>query len=94
MPAPKWLVVARNEYRIHTSSIRRIRSYFLYLIIGLLAVYVGVIAPAIVSPFIDDFLTFIITQAAVPMIQITLFMFFFVLIIFPIGETLREVQTG
>ena len=94
MPVPKWLVVARNEYRIHTSSIRRIRPYFLYLIIGLLAVYVGVIAPAIVSPFIDDFLTFIITQAAVPMIQITLFMFFFVLIIFPIGETLRDVQTG
>ena len=94
MPVPKWLVVARNEYRIHTSSIRRIRSYFLYLIIGLLAVYVGVIAPAIVSPFIDDFLTFIITQAAIPMIQITLFMFFFVLIIFPIGETLREAQTG
>ena len=91
---PKWLVVARNEYRIHTSSIRRIRPYFLYLIIGLLAVYVGVIAPAIVSPFIDDFLTFIITQAAVPMVQIILFMFFFVLIIFPIGETLREVQTG
>ena len=78
MPVRKWLVVARNEYRLHTSSIRRIRPYFLYLIIGLLTVYVGFIAPAVVSPFIDDVLAFIITQAAVPMVQIILFMFFFV----------------
>ena len=94
MPVRKWLVVARNEYRLHTSSIRRIRPYFLYLIMGLLAVYVGFIAPAVVSPFIDDFLAFIITQAAVPMVQIILFMFFFYLLVFPINETLREVQTG
>jgi len=94
VPVRKWLVVARNEYRLHTSSIRRIRPYFLYLIMGLLAVYVGFIAPAVVSPFIDDFLAFIITQAAVPMVQIILFMFFFYLLVFPISETLREVQTG
>jgi len=94
VPVRKWLVVARNEYRLHTSSIRRIRPYFLHLIIGLLAVYVGFIAPAVVSPFIDDFLAFIITQAAVPMEQIILFMFFFVLVVFPISETLREAQTG
>jgi len=87
-------VVARNEYRLHTSSIRKIRPYFLYLIIGLMAVYVGFIAPAVVSPFIDDVLAFIITQAAVPMVQIILFMFFFVLMVSPISETLREVQTG
>ncbi|MDH5782369.1 MAG: ABC transporter permease, partial [Candidatus Bathyarchaeota archaeon] len=94
MAVRKWLVVARNEYRIHTSSIRRIRPYFLYLVIGLLAVYVAFIAPAVVSPFIDDFLAFIITQAAVPMVQIILFMFFFYLILFPISDALREVQTG
>ena len=94
MPVRKWLVVAKNEYRLYTSSIRRIRPYFLYLIIGLLTVYVGVIAPAIVSPFIDDFLAFIITQAAAPIVQIILFMLFFYLIIFPISETLREVETG
>jgi hypothetical protein len=92
--SPKWLVVARNQYRITTSAIRRIRAYFLYLAIGLLAVYVGLIAPAIVSPFIDDFLAFIITQAAVPLVQITLFMFFFFMILFPISDTLRELQTG
>ncbi|TRZ50184.1 MAG: hypothetical protein D4S01_07150 [Dehalococcoidia bacterium] len=94
MPVRKWLVVAKNEYRLHTSSIRMIRPYFLYLIIVLLAVYVAFIAPVVVSPFIDDFLAFIITQAAVPMVQIMLFMFFFYLIVFPISDTLREVQTG
>lgn len=94
MPTPKWLVVARNEYRIHTSRIRKIRPYFPYLVIVLLAVYVAFIAPTVVSPFIDDFLAFIITQAAVPMVQIILFMIFFYFIIFPITNTLKEVQTG
>ena len=93
MAPPKWLVVAKNQYRISTSSIRSIRSYFLYLAIGLLIVYVGIIAPAIVNPFIDDFLAFIITQAAVPLVQIMLFMFFFFMILFPISDTLREMQT-
>ncbi len=53
---PKWLVVARNEYRIHTSRIRRVRPYFPYMVIGLLVVYVVFIAPAFVSLFVDDFL--------------------------------------
>ncbi len=93
MAPPKWLVVARNQYRISTSAIRRIRAYFLYIAIGLLAIYIGLIAPAIVNPFIDDFLAFIITQAAVPLVQIMLFMFFFFMILFPISDTLRELQT-
>ena len=93
MPVPKWLVVARNEYRIHTSSIRKIRKYFPFLTIGLLAVYVLFVAPAVVGFFIDDFLVFIISVAAVPMVQIILFMFFFYLMLFPISDTLREVKT-
>jgi len=93
VPVPKWLVVARNEYRIHTSSIRKIRKYFPFLTIGLLVVYVLFIAPAVVSLFIDDFLVFIISVAAVPMVQIILFMFFFYLMLFPISDTLREVKT-
>ena len=93
---PKWLVVARNEYRIHTSSIRAIRPYFPYLVVGILAVYVAFIAPAVVSLFIDDFLAFILSQAAVVgvIMQIILFMIFFYFIILPITNTLKEVQTG
>jgi hypothetical protein len=93
VPTPKWFMVARNEYRVSTSRIRSIRPYFPYLAIGLLAVYVAYIAPAFVGLFIDDFLVFIISVAAVPMVQIILFMFFFYLMLFPISDTLREVKT-
>jgi hypothetical protein len=94
VPVPKWLVVAKNEYRITTSSIRKIRPYFPILVIGLLAVYVAFIAPAVVNPFIDDILAFIITLAAVPIVQILLFTIFFYFIILPITQTLKEMQTG
>lgn len=90
---PKWLVVARNEYRIHISRIRKIRPYFPYLVIGLLAVYVAFIAPAFVSLFIDDFLAFLLSEIAVTMVQILLFMIFFYFIILPITYTLKEAQT-
>jgi len=94
MPAPKWLAVARNQYRVTTSSIRMIRPYFAYLVIGLLAAYVFFIAPAVVGLFIDDFIAFILSQAAVPMVQIILFMIFFYFIIFPLANTLKDVQAG
>ena len=94
MPTPKWLVVAKNEYRIRTSRIRKIRRYFPYLAIGLLAVYVLLLAPKLVSLFVDDFLAFFLSQAAVAMIQIILFMIFFYFVIFPITYALKEVQTS
>ncbi len=98
MPVPKWLVVARNEYRIHLSRIRKIRPYFPYLAIGLLAIYVAFVAPSFVSLFIGDFFSLFPPQAALVMIvavmQIMLFMIFFYFIILPITYTLKEVQTG
>jgi len=87
-------VIAKNEYRVITSGIRQIRRYFPYLVAGLLAVYVLFVAPAFAGLFIDDFLAFIISVAAVPLIQIILFMFFFYLVLFPISDALREVKTG
>jgi len=94
MPVRKWLVVARNEYRIRTSRIRKIRPYFPYLVIGLLVVYVAFIAPAFVSLFIDDFLALLLSQAAVTLVQIILFIVFIYFIMIPITDTLREEQTG
>ena len=94
MPTPKWLVVARNEYRIQTSRIRRIRPYFPYLVIGLLAVYVLFIAPRFVSFFIDDFLALLLSHVAIAMMQIILFLVFIYFMIIPITDTLREEQTG
>ncbi len=97
MPVPKWLVVARNEYRIRTSRIRKIRPYFPIFVIGLLAVYVAFIAPTFVNLFIGDFFSLFPPQAAIAMVaamvQIILFMIFFYFIIIPITYTLKEVQT-
>ena len=94
LPTPKWLVIARNEYKIATSSIRSIRRYFPILIIIFLAIHFVIIAPAIANLFMTDFLAFIITAAAVPIVQILLFVFFFFFLVFPISETLREVQSN
>jgi hypothetical protein len=94
MSVPKWLVVARNEYRIRTSRIRKIRPFFPYLVIGMLAVYVAFIAPGFISLFIDDFLTLLLSQAAVATVQIILFMIFIYFIMLPVTDTLREEQTG
>jgi hypothetical protein len=94
VPVAKWLVVARNEYRIRINKIRKIRPYFPYLAIGLLVVYVAFIAPAFVSLFIDDLLAFFLSQVAVAMIQIILLMIFFYLIILPITYTLQGMQAG
>jgi hypothetical protein len=91
---PKWLVVARNEYRIRTSRIRKIRPYFLYLVIGLLVVYVVFIAPAVVRLIASDFLGSIPPNALVATMQIILFMIFIYFIMIPITDTLREEQTG
>jgi hypothetical protein len=92
MPLPKWLVVARNEYRIRINRIRKIRTIFPYLVIGLLAVYLAFIAPAVVSLFIDEILAFFLSQVALAMVPLLIFMIFFYLIILPITYTLQGMQ--
>jgi hypothetical protein len=92
MPMPKWLIIARNEYRIHINHIRSLRPYFPILVIGLLGAYVAFIAPAIVRLFIDEFLAFILSQVALVMIPIIMFLFFVYLIILPVTYTLQGTQ--
>lgn len=93
-PTPKWLVIARNEYRIRLSRIRRLRPYFPFLAIGFLVVYIAFIAPGLVNLFLDDFMAFLLSQAAVAMVQIVLFIVFFYFLIIPITNTLKETQIG
>ncbi len=93
MPSHKWLMIAKNEYRIRINRIRWIKPYFPYLIIVLLAVYLGLIAPTIVNFFIDELLAFWISQIALAMIPILLFMFFIYMIILPITYTLQGMQS-
>jgi len=94
VPAHKWLVIAKNEYRVHTSRIRKMRPYFPFLAIVLLGVYVAFILPSFVDLFIDDLTSMLLSQAAVAMVQIILFLIFVYFTIIPITETLREEQAG
>jgi hypothetical protein len=94
MLKPKFLVVARNEYRIHVNKLGRLRPYFPFLVIGLLGVYVAFIAPAVVSLFIDDFMAFILSQIALVIIPLIMFMLFFYLMILPVTYTLQGMQAG
>jgi hypothetical protein len=73
---PKWLVIAKNEYRIRTSRIRKIRAYFPFIAGGFIAIFTLLLAPAFVELFIDDFLSLLFSQIAVTMMQVLLFLVF------------------
>lgn len=90
---PKWFLIARNEYRIRTSSIRSIRPYFPYLVIGLLVIYVAFITPAIVQLIFDELAAFFLSQIALVTVRIMLFMFFIFFITFPISFAMRDIKT-
>jgi hypothetical protein len=66
----------------------------LYLILIFLALYVVFLAPAMTKPLFDEFdiPDFIISVAALAMLQIVLFMFFIWFLIIPIANTLKEDQ--
>ena len=87
-------MIGRNEYRLRISRFRQIRSFFPILIIGFLFVYVAFIAPFIAGLFIDDLLGFFLSQVAIAMVPILLFMVFFYLMIVPITYTLQGIQAG
>jgi hypothetical protein len=94
VPLPKWLLIAKNEYRLRINRIRKIRSIFPVLIIALLAIYVAYIAPLIANFFLDDLLAFFLSQLALAMVPVLLFMIFFYLMILPITYTLQGMQAG
>ncbi len=79
-----------------TSSMRKMRPYLLYLVAVFLAVYVAFIAPAFMNPFFAffDVPAFFISLAAVALMQIALFMFFFWFLLIPIANTLKDVRTA
>lgn len=97
MPVRKWFVIARNEYRIRTSAIRKIRPYFPALAIVLLVVLVGFVAPLTAKTIFgllqDELLAFFVSIAAVGMMQLVLFMFFFLFITYPINFALKDLGT-
>ena len=89
----KWLTVAKNEYRIRTSSVRSWRMYFPLLAVGLLAIYVAVVAPMIVDTFLNDVLAFFLSQVAITLVPLIVLLIFIYSLIIPITYTLQDIQT-
>ena len=94
MPNPKWLVIAKNEYRITTSPIRSIRRYYPLMAGALLAAWVFYLAPMLVRSMLADFQGLIVGQVAVALFEIILFMFSVFLVIIPVSNTLKEEGVG
>ena len=89
----KWLVIARNEYRVHTSAssprLRKLRPLLPYLAAFLLVIHLAYVSPAIIGFFVDDTTSFFLSRAALSTIQIVLLMIFFYLFVIPVTDTLR-----
>ena len=94
MPAPKWLVVARNEYRVNTSRVRSLRPIFPFLLVGLIAAYIVIIAPLIVDSYVGDSAALILSQLAVSQVRIILAALFIYSIMIPIQTSLRQEPMG
>jgi hypothetical protein len=86
----KWLVIAKNEYRLQTSWIRGLRQAFPVVAVGLLAVWVFYLAPMLLQGAMTEFQGFIATQVALAVFELTLFSFSLFLVLMPISNTLRD----
>ncbi|MCW4036069.1 MAG: hypothetical protein NWE75_02645, partial [Candidatus Bathyarchaeota archaeon] len=94
MQNPKWLAIARNEYRVQTSWIRGLRRYFPLAAAGLLAVWVYYLAPMMVRSMVDDFIGVVLSQVAVALFEIILFVLSVFLTIIPVSNALKEEGLG
>jgi len=90
LPSPKWFVIAKNEYRVQTSWIRGLRRYVPFAAVGLLAVWVFYLAPLMVQSLVDDFLEVLVSQVAVVLFEIILFMLSVFLVILPVSNALKD----
>lgn len=91
---PKWFLIAKNEYNLRLSKVRKIRSIFPILVIGFLVFYVAYLAPMIADLFLDDLLAFLLSELALAMVPVLLFLVFFYLLILPITYTLQSMEAA
>lgn len=90
MPRPKWWLIARNEYLLKTSGIRRWRKIFPLMTVGLLAWYVMYAAPAMFSLASDLTMGLLLSEAALSFMQVMLFIIFISVFTVPIIQTLQD----
>jgi len=91
---PKWLAVARNEYRVHTCRVRRFRRVLPILLVCVLGLHVAYIAPAMIGLASPQILSALLSQAALAMVQVIMLTVFVYFLIIPLTETLRDIRSG
>lgn len=92
MAGYKWLVVAKNVYRIRTSSFRRVRKIFPALVAIPVVLAIFYIVPQMGEHFLSEMELFFVSEVAVMFIQAVLFTFFIVFMTFPITFALNTTQ--
>lgn len=90
MPRPKWWLIARNEYLLKTSGMRRWRRPFPFVLVVLLAWYVVFAAPAVFSLASDLTKELLLSEAALSFMQVMLFIIFISVFTVPIIQTLQD----
>lgn len=90
MSNPKWLVIAKNEYRVSTSWIRSLRRYFPLMAGGFLAAWVFILAPMLVQSMVGELQELLVSQIAVALFEIILFIFSAFLVLIPVSNALKE----
>ncbi|NLX47199.1 MAG: ABC transporter permease [Euryarchaeota archaeon] len=90
MPRLKWWLIARNEYLLKTSGIRRWRRLFPIATVVLLAWYVMFAAPAVFSLASDLTKDLLLSEAALSFMQVMLFIIFISVFTVPIIQTLQD----
>jgi len=88
--SPKWLVIAKNEYRLSTSWIRSLRRYFPLMVGGFIVFWVFYFAPMMVRSMVGEFHEMLVSQMAVALFEIILFVFSLFLVLIPVSNALKE----
>lgn len=90
MRRPKWWLIARNEYLMKTSGIRRFRKAFPFLVTVLVVLYVFVAAPAVFSLASDLTKELFLSGTALAFLQMLLFLIFVSVLTIPLIQTLQD----
>ena len=94
MHSPKWLVIARNEYLMSTSRIRKLRPVLPILFVASIAAYTLIVAPMMVDRYVGDEFALMLSQAAVSQMRVILTTLFLYFIMIPIQTALRQEPMG
>jgi hypothetical protein len=87
---PKWLVIAKNEYRISTSVMGSLRRHFPLIAGGALVAWVFYLSPMLVQSLVGEFQEMMVSQVAVALFEIIMFIFSIFLVLLPVSNALKE----